>query len=131
MALVYTLNDYKIIKQKGFEYTIPDDSRELITLLANLVGSPNYSKSPYFIKSDKKKKKTTAPSTLGWEMIRNFKKTNIKDKTDTEKQLDTIRIFMNKLSEDTYPTLINNIKETIHTLEDDAILEKVITYCLL
>ena len=57
MSNIYDLSDFKIIKEQGFDYTIPDESRDLITLLANLVGSPNYSKSPYFIKSDKKKKK--------------------------------------------------------------------------
>ena len=57
MIKVYELADYIRIKEQGFNYTIPDESRELITLLANLVGSPNYSKSPYFLKTDKKKKK--------------------------------------------------------------------------
>ena len=55
--MVYQLIDYNTIKTNGFEYTIPNHSRELITLLANLVGSPNYSKSPYFIKTDKKSEK--------------------------------------------------------------------------
>ena len=54
MSNIYDLSDFKIIKEQGFDYTIPDESRDLITLLANLVGSPNYSKSPYFIKTDKK-----------------------------------------------------------------------------
>ena len=57
MSMVYEINDFKTIKENGFDYTIPEESRKLITLLANLVGSPNYSKSPYFIKTDKKKKK--------------------------------------------------------------------------
>ena len=51
MSKVYQLSDYTRIKEKGFNYTIPDESRELITLLANLVGSPNYSKSHYFLKT--------------------------------------------------------------------------------
>ena len=95
MSKVYELSDYTRIKEKGFNYTIPDESRELITLLANLVGSPNYSKSPYFIKIDRKKKKiSTTNSDANWDILRQFKKTEIKEKTDTEKELDAIRILL-------------------------------------
>lgn len=128
MIMVYELNDFKTIKEKGFEYTIPDESRNLITLLANLVGSPNYSKSPYFIKTDKKKKKHTPSSNIGWDMLRSFKKTELKEKTETEQHLDTIRVLMNKVSEKTFEDVTNKIKDLIRTVYDDHdIHEKVMS----
>lgn len=127
MAMVYELDDFKTIKDSGFEYTIPDESRKLITLLANLVGSPNYSKSPYFIKTDKKKKKHVPVSNIGWDMLRTFKKTEIKKKTETEQQLDGIRNLMNKVSERTLEDITSKIKNLIKTVCDDDIHEKVMS----
>tara|TARA_B100001758_G_scaffold247874_1_gene267973 strand:- start:11216 stop:12133 length:918 start_codon:yes stop_codon:yes gene_type:complete len=137
MALVYNLNEFQSIKSSGFEYTIPDDARELITLLANLVGSPNYSKSPYFIKQDKKKKKITqANSNIGWEMLRNFKKTELKNKNDIEKKIDAIRILMNKLTAENYDKVKDlilkdltelHIEDDIENQEAENIFNKVIS----
>jgi len=123
----YDLSDFNKIKQDGFEYTIPDTSRELITLLANLVGSPNYSKSPYFIKTDKKHKKTTETYDMGWDMLRNFKKTEVKEKTEIEKELDTIRILMNKLTRDNYNTIIQQIKTSIEKIKETPSFDQVIS----
>lgn len=127
MAMVYDINDFKTIKEKGFEYTIPDESRSLINLLANLVGSPNYSKSPYFIKTDKKKKKHVPNSSIGWEMLRTFKKTEIKEKTETEQQLDGIRVLMNKVSDKTLDDVTNKVKDLIKTVSDEDIHEKLMS----
>jgi hypothetical protein len=123
----YDLSDFNKIKQDGFEYTIPDTSRELITLLANLVGSPNYSKSPYFIKTDKKKKRVTETYDMGWDMLRNFKKTEVKEKTEIEKELDTIRILMNKLTRDNYNTIIQQIKTSIEKIKETPSFDQVIS----
>jgi hypothetical protein len=127
MTMVYEIEDFKLIKHNGFDYTIPDESRNLITLLANLVGSPNYSKSPYFIKSDKKKNKQISVSNIGWDMLRTFKKTEIKEKTETEQQLDAIRVLMNKVSKSTLEAVIIKIKDLIKTVSDDGIHEKVMS----
>lgn len=124
---MYDLSDFNKIKQDGFEYTIPDTSRELITLLANLVGSPNYSKSPYFIKTDKKKKRVTETYDMGWDMLRNFKKTEVKEKTEIEKELDTIRILMNKLTRDNYNTIIQQIKTSIEKIKETPSFDQVIS----
>ena len=128
MSKVYQLSDYTRIKEKGFNYTIPDESRELITLLANLVGSPNYSKSPYFLKTDKKKKKTsTVNSDANWDILRQFKKTEVKEKNDTEKELDAIRILLNKLTEDNYDKLSMQIQDKLNSLDDENIFKEVIS----
>tara|TARA_Y100000992_G_scaffold302713_2_gene278749 strand:- start:53 stop:940 length:888 start_codon:yes stop_codon:yes gene_type:complete len=126
MSNIYDLSDFKIIKEQGFDYTIPDESRDLITLLANLVGSPNYSKSPYFIKSDKKKKKAVSTSNIGWDMLRAFKKTEIKEKSETEQKLDEIRILMNKITNDSFTMVSKQIKQHIHSVSDNELHEKLI-----
>ena len=127
MSKVYELSDFSKIKEEGFEYTIPDTSRELITLLANLVGSPNYSKSPYFIKTDKKKKKSTDTYDMGWDMLRNFKKTEVKEKTEIEKELDTIRILMNKVTRENYATIMQQIKTSIEKIKETPSFDQVIS----
>ena len=118
MSQVYSMVEFTKIKKEEFDYIIPDDARELITLLANLVGSPNYSKSPYFIKTDKKKKKTAMPSNMGWDLIRNYKKTELKEKDETEKKFDEIRTLMNKLTETNYETISVSILNAVSTIED-------------
>ena len=128
MSHIYELPFYCRIKNNGFDYIIPEESRNLIKLLANLVGSPNYSKSPYFIKTDKKKKKPQITPDVSWEVIRNFKKTVIKEKTEVEKELDTIRKLLNKLSDEKYDLILNQIKTTIHNLTDDNTFDEVISF---
>lgn len=127
MSNIYELSFFSTIKKNGFDYIIPEESRELITLLANLVGSPNYSKSPYFVKSVKKRKPVNAANEMSWDIIRNYKKTVIKEKTDVEKELDNIRKLMNKLTDQTYEKIIPQIKSTIKDIEDNKTLEQVIS----
>lgn len=128
MSHIYELPFYHKIKNNGFDYVIPEESRDLIKLLANLVGSPNYSKSPYFIKSDKKKKKSQNVPEVSWDIIRNYKKTVIKEKTDIEKELDNIRKLLNKLSDEKYKLISDQIITTINNLTDDKTFEEVISF---
>ena len=44
----YTLEDFKIICQNGFDYHISDDTLDIISALASQVGAPDYIKTPKF-----------------------------------------------------------------------------------
>ena len=65
-SLKYTLNDVNNIIFQGFDYTIPNETLEIISLLSMQVGSPDYVKTPIF-------KKREIP-----ELSKDFKETNIK-----------------------------------------------------
>ena len=56
MTTVYNICDFDAIKNDGFNYTMPDITLRLINKIANMVGSPNYIKTPVF-----KKKHTYIP----------------------------------------------------------------------
>ena len=45
-SLKYTLNDVNNIIFQGFDYTIPNETLEIISLLSMQVGSPDYAKMP-------------------------------------------------------------------------------------
>ena len=56
MTTVYNISDFDTIKNDGFNYSMPDITLRLINKIANMVGSPNYIKTPVF-----KKKHTYIP----------------------------------------------------------------------
>lgn len=124
----YSLTDFKEIKDNNFDYTIPNDARELITLLANLVGSPNYSKSPYFIKNDKKKNNKSHVVTDNWEMLRNFKTTELEKKTGIEQDMVEIRSLLNKLSKDNYDKIKQQIMEKLKVFDDQEEFTQVVSF---
>ena len=52
MNHVYTLNDFRDITFGGFDIKLPDKTIEIITVLAEQVGSPTYIKTPVFAKRE-------------------------------------------------------------------------------
>lgn len=51
-VLKYTLNDFDRIKDEGFEYTLSPSVMQIIQSLADQVGSPEYVRTPQFVKRD-------------------------------------------------------------------------------
>lgn len=113
----YTLEDYQRILQDGFDYSIPAYTNETIRALAEEVGAPTYIKTPeFFIKRQEeydninsttflknrrnKKYKLQEITDDDWENIRVFQVTEMKEKSAYEKQLDTVRIILNRVTND-------------------------------
>ena len=107
---IYTLKEFCKIKENSTPYILPDETIEIIRYVSDLVGSPNYVKTPQFLTnsgeySDKKKKKKTKNNEISnddWEAIRNFQATVKNEKTGMDKVKDTIRCEINKIADKNY-----------------------------
>jgi hypothetical protein len=130
----YTLEDFENVIYNGFEYTIPDNVLETISKLAMEVGSPDYVKTPLFPKKErvvanangtagapikdmgKKKRGNKAmeiTSNDDWEALRNFQTTKMDVKTGLDGDFDTIRSYINKLTDKNYNEMSTKIIELI------------------
>ena len=116
--IIYKLNDYYILKDKIKAFILPKETIDIIDYVANLVGSPNYVKTPQFLNNDndKKKKKKYKHNEItreDWETIRNFQATTMNEKVGIEKTIDTIKGEIMKLTDKNYTKQQNNILELI------------------
>jgi hypothetical protein len=124
----YSIDDFESIKKCGFDYIMSNDIVTKIASLSLEVGSPNYVKTPIFKKNDKhdtpfiKKKKYKSNEALtedDWESLRTFHTTQIEEKHGLEKELDTIRCNLNKLSDKNYNIILKEIVTIINTFMDE------------
>jgi hypothetical protein len=131
--LKYSLEQIESIIFRGFDYKIPDDVMEKISNLAIQVGSPDYVKTPVFKKRENqmkvepensqtdipKKRKNKAVEVFNdddWNSVRTFQTTKIEVKTGIEAELDSIRSYINKMTDKNYPDMKNKILEIIEKL---------------
>jgi len=121
-TMVYSLKDFETISWTN-TFVLPAESIELINNLSNQVASPDYVKTPKFTSNDNRPtyKKNRRPNnehlkSEDWETIRNFKKTEIIKKEGIEKEIDSIRLLINKLTEKSYTVIIEKICDTLDEL---------------
>jgi hypothetical protein len=141
-TLRYSLEQFENIIFNGFDYQIPDETMEIISNLAMQVGSPNYDKTPIFKKRENpmkvepiiaavqkdggKKRRGKATEILNdndWESIRTFQTTKIEAKSGIEGDFDSVRLFINKMTDKNYIDMRNKIIEVI----DKIVLENTET----
>jgi hypothetical protein len=141
-TLRYSLEQFENIIFNGFDYQIPDETMEIISNLAIQVGSPNYDKTPIFKKRENpmkvepiiaadqrdsgKKRRGKATEILNdsdWESIRTFQTTKIEAKSGIEGDFDSVRLFINKMTDKNYIDMRNKIIEVI----DKIVLENTET----
>lgn len=131
--LKYTLNDVNNIIFQGFDYKIPNETLEIISLLAMQVGSPDYVKTPIFKKREiteipevskdvKKRKGNKAIEIVNdvdgdWNSVKSFQPTQIKSKTGLDGDIDLIRVYINKITEKNYIDMCNKIIDIVEKLE--------------
>jgi hypothetical protein len=137
-TLKYTLEDINNIIFQGFNYELPSETLNIISELSLQVGSPDYVKTPVFQKRENpmkteqsvsfKKKKTNKSMEVvndnDWEAIRNFQATKIEAKEGIDVNIDTIRIYLNKLTDKNYIDMRNKIIDTIDQLLSEQIDNK-------
>ena len=138
VTLRYTLEQIEDIIFKGFDYQIPDDVIEKISNLAMQVGSPDYVKTPIFKKRDNPMKVEPSDSTFvpikenskkrrnnksmevlndeDWDSLRTFQTTKIEVKTGIDADFDSIRSFINKMTDKNNIEMTNKIVEIIEKL---------------
>jgi hypothetical protein len=147
----FTPADFERIKNNGFPSPLSPETIAIIQALADQVGSPEYIKTPQFIKIDiketqqqinKKRRggaKTYELNDEAWDTVRNFKSTLIVKKEGMGAVIDQIRKHLNKMTAKTYDTLRDNIiKEisgitegildnmnTLDTVEDEEFVAEI------
>jgi len=123
-TMVYSLKDFENISWTN-KFVLPAESIELINILSNQVASPDYVKTPKFASNDKpmyKKKKRHNNDDIkseDWETIRNFKKTELIKKEGIEKEIDSIRLLINKLTDKSYTVIVENMFTTLDELNEN------------
>ena len=123
----YTLTDFNKIQTDGFHYIMKPSALELVNSLAETVGAVSYSRTPVFPKKDRKgierrKQSNNANCVIkdeDWNIMRNFKKTEMAVKEGNEKRISEIRGLLNKLSIDNYSTMKELINQKIEECEED------------
>jgi hypothetical protein len=123
---IYTIKDFESIvwTEKSINI-LPDETIQLINSLTEQVGAPNYIKTPSFTTGDKnftkkKKKLNESVNTEDWQSIRNFKKTEITTKEGIQKDIDTIRLLINKLTSKTYEKIIEKLFESLDVMLENS-----------
>tara|TARA_B100000925_G_scaffold286182_1_gene263528 strand:- start:46 stop:1014 length:969 start_codon:yes stop_codon:yes gene_type:complete len=117
----YTLSDFKNKEASGNIPELESLVIEKINKLANRVGAPSYQKTPVFKRYNysKKKKVNENITSDDWETIRNFKTTTLdKNMEGLEAQMDQIRSYLNKLTNENYSEISNEIKLVIKDIVD-------------
>jgi len=140
----YTLENFSNILFNGFEIKLPDETLNIISDIAQHVGSPSYIKTPVFNKREvipgknnqqmgsgdsayKKKRRNKNNDHVNdedWETIRNFQATKIEQKVGIDSKIVIIRSLINKITDKTYVELSNKIIETLDELIQDETCEE-------
>jgi len=127
---IYTLDKINDILFQGFDYKLPDETLKIISELALQVGSPDYVKTPVFqkrenpmkveqVNKDKRNKRNKPIEIINdedWESIRTFQSTKIEEKKGIESHIDSIRVYLNKLTDKNYIDMRNKIIDIIDKL---------------
>lgn len=143
-TVIYTIKDFenigwsnnKVDDNTNDQFSLPKEIMDLITSLTEQVGSPNYIKTPAFSKGNgngngndkhsynrKKKRHDESIKSDDWESVRNFKKTEIIKKEGIQKDIDNIRLLINKLTDKTYDKIVEKMIETIDEIKDASSID--------
>lgn len=137
--LVYTLEDINNIAWNTKSFCISTESEDLIKNLSKQVCDPNYIRTPVFEKNSILKKNnnykkrshndlTKFKSEEHWEAVRNFKATTTiskKDISDDEKQINNIRLLINKVSNKNFSNIFEELFGEISSIEDTEQQKKI------
>lgn len=144
MTNKYKLIDFETITFNGFDFSIPEETVQLISMLSMEVGSPTYIKTPVFQKKDnsnnvfvpssakqtsvtmqsnrkRRGNKNSDVSNDDWETIRSFQVTNIEQHIGIDAEIDKIRNCLNKLTEKTFADMKNQIIDILNNLISENI----------
>ena len=122
----YTLKEIENISWNLQDKSITDETTALINSLADQVASPTYDKTPVFNNNSsttkpfnrKKKKTSEVINDEDWEAIRNFQKTELIKSEGIQKDIDSIRSLINRITEKTYDLIIEKLTEKLDSFEE-------------
>ena len=112
----YTLTEFQQIEDNFNINELSQTTIKIVNDLAKKVGAPNYSKTPVFKKKVTKKYHVNKDDL---QQIRNFKTTQLKKNQEgIEAQIDSVRINLNKLTNNNYNVITNDIFNFINNIID-------------
>jgi len=143
----YTLQEFSIIGFNGFEYSIPQQTIDIINNLTTEVGSSAHVKNTLFqkknskngfnenlpvstsnleVKNNKRRKgnKGMEISNDEWETIRSFQPTKIENKTGIDSDIDQIRLHLNKLTDKTFLEMREKLKYIINKIISSSVFNQ-------
>jgi hypothetical protein len=133
----YNLNDFNETIFNGFNYVLPSETVKIISELSLEVGSPNYVKTPIFQKREnpmkvdpgaaiikdaanfKKKRNNKSMEVFNdddWTSLRTFQTTKIEENVGIDAHIDSIRSFLNKLTDKNYVDMLAKIFAVLDTI---------------
>jgi hypothetical protein len=128
-ALTYSLKDFHDVIANGFNFELSDDIVKIISGLAQQVGSPDYVKTPVFLKKSnpmkvepdpfKKKRANRVETDVNWERATTFQPTKLESKEGVAAKIDAIRSFLNKMTDKNYIDIRNKVIDVIDTIDDE------------
>jgi|TARA_Y100000592_G_C5462878_1_gene314937 hypothetical protein len=125
MTLQYDIEQYEDIKNGGFAYDLSEDTITIVNQLAEQVGAPSYNKTPVFENKEYKKRKYNGNLTgEDWEAFRNFKATEIATSSGINKYFDDIRYSLNKMTENTYEQVKDEIVALLKNMMEEKYEDK-------
>jgi hypothetical protein len=139
---IYSLEFFNNIIFNSFDYSVPKEVLTIISELSLEVGAPNYVKTPVFQKRDqrtnplkdtasvgsnsstnqsglKKRKNRQMESGEDWDITPSFQATKIEQTTGIQAQIDTLRSYLNKLTDKNYNEYKNKVLEFIDKLKSE------------
>jgi len=143
-TMIYSLQQFTDITFNGFDIQLPEDTLQLITELAQQVGSPTYIRTPTFEKKEQPVKREDESSFLSfrkkkrgknleivndedWESLRSFQATKIEQKVGIDGQIDAIRSCLNKMSDKNYQDQCDKILEILKELVENNTSQEEMT----
>jgi len=130
----YYIEDFNRVIYEGFDYELDVTVKNIIQALSDQVGAPEYIRTPQFQKNDRNydpvrgKEKSynrhniisnNNPPIDNWNSLRQFKTTKILKREGVDGAIDTIRKYLNKISEKNYENQRSNIFEELRKLIDN------------
>jgi hypothetical protein len=127
----YSLQQFAAIALNGFNYTIPEETVNLISQLAMKVGSPTYIKTPVFQKkihndviARKKPNNHRPKEEEDWSAIRSFQATKIEKKEGIDALINKIQLQLNKISDNNRVESEKNIVALLDELIESGASEE-------
>jgi len=127
-TVIYTLSEIENICWKAEHLPLPEDTIKIINTISEQVGAPSYNRTPTFQNKtapgggggNRRKKKNEEINAEDWEAIRTFQKTEIVKKEGIEKEIDSIRLLINKLTEKTYDKIVESMITTLNEIHENG-----------
>jgi len=127
-TVIYTLSEIENICWKAEHLPLPEDTIKIIDAISEQVGAPSYNRTPTFQNKtapgggggNRRKKKNEEINAEDWEAIRTFQKTEIVKKEGIEKEIDSIRLLINKLTEKTYDKIVESMITTLNEIHENG-----------